>query len=144
MQQIRFTNCGMRAVGYTNHIHENTIISMETQSYPWKDKGRNVITVSVTRSNVKLICETSVFRRSVFEAFALLGCFAAYVGSYLPTRRDTLSTPYSRIKYSSYAPWSLNIGPIGCPETSVNKCQHAIRNIPEDRRRSYIDIHKLK
>jgi len=35
-------------------------------------------------------------RRGVVEAFALLGCYAAYVGSCLPTFRDSLSIPSSR------------------------------------------------
>jgi len=30
--------------------------------------------------------------------------------------------------------WSLKIGPIGYPETSVMNCHHILRNIPEERR----------
>ena len=30
------------------------------------------------------------FRRGVAQAFALQGCYAAYVGSHLPTFRDSL------------------------------------------------------
>jgi len=29
--------------------------------------------------------------------------------------------------------WTMNIGLIGCLETSVSKCQYKLRNIPEDR-----------
>jgi hypothetical protein len=42
----------------------------------------------------------SLGQLSIAEVFALLGCYAAYVGSCLPTFRDCLSIPYSRIKQS--------------------------------------------
>jgi hypothetical protein len=29
--------------------------------------------------------------------------------------------------------WTLNMGPIGCPETSVPNCAYMLRNIPEER-----------
>jgi hypothetical protein len=35
----------------------------------------------------------SVFRRGINEIFALLGCYAAQIGSYLPTFRDNPSVP---------------------------------------------------
>jgi hypothetical protein len=59
--------------------------------------------------------EISGFRRGVVEVFALLGYCAAYVGSYLPTFRDSLSVPSSRVKQS-------------------NNYKHTLRNIPEERR----------
>jgi len=39
------------------------------------------------------LCGTSGFHRRVDEAFALPGCYAAYVGSCLPKFRDNLSVP---------------------------------------------------
>jgi len=30
------------------------------------------------------------------------------------------------------APWTLKMGPIGCPETSVRKYHHKLRNSPEE------------
>ena len=45
----------------------------------------------------------SDFRRDVEEICALLGCYAAYSGSSLPTIRDNLSVPPSRA--------SLKVGP---------------------------------
>ena len=45
-----------------------------------------------------------------YETLALLVCYAAYIGSYLPTFRDNLSAPSSRVKQSR---------PTGRPETSV-------------------------
>jgi hypothetical protein len=61
----------------------------------------------------KIFCEMSVFRRGVVEAFALLGCYAAYVGSYLPEFRNSVSMPTSRVKQcqkiSSGTAWSLKM-----------------------------------
>ena len=34
------------------------------------------------------------FRRGVVEAFALLGCYATLVGSWLPTFRNNILAPY--------------------------------------------------
>jgi len=53
--------------------------------------------------------EISGFRRRVDELFALLGCYAAYIDN-LSTFRNSLPVLFSRAK----------MGPIGCPETSVN------------------------
>jgi hypothetical protein len=36
------------------------------------------------------VCEISGFHHGVVEAFALLGCYAAYVGSWLLTFEDNL------------------------------------------------------
>jgi hypothetical protein len=47
--------------------------------------------ISVT--SVLILCEkcvTSGFRRGVNEIFALLGCYAALIGSYLPTFRENV------------------------------------------------------
>jgi hypothetical protein len=46
------------------------------------------------------LCEISGFSRGVVEAFALLGCYAAYVDSYLLTFRESFSFPSSRVKQS--------------------------------------------
>jgi len=35
---------------------------------------------------------------AIFEVFAVLGCYAACVGSRSPTFRDSLSFPYTRAK----------------------------------------------
>jgi hypothetical protein len=39
---------------------------------------------------------------------------------------------------------SLHMEPIGCPETSVNKCQLASRNVSEERRPHLNDCRSLK
>jgi hypothetical protein len=57
---------------------------------------------------------TSDFGRGVNEIFALLGCYAAFIDSH-----QRFETPYlSRIQGSSLIAWPLNMGSIGCPETS--------------------------
>jgi hypothetical protein len=60
--------------------------------------------------------------RSVGQILALLGCYAAYVGSCLPTFQDSVSVPSSRVKQSMY------VRPIGGAEISGNKHQHMLRN----------------
>jgi hypothetical protein len=55
------------------------------------------------------LCVTSGFRRQVVENCALLGYYAAS------------------------GCWTLRIGPIGCPETSVRNCHCWLRNNPEQR-----------
>jgi hypothetical protein len=84
------------------------------------------------------------------DSFDLLRCHAALIFSYLPTFRDNLSVPYSRVKQSTknilynlvpkcsrlftWSAWHLKMGMIGCPETSVNNYQPIPRNKPEERR----------
>jgi hypothetical protein len=72
----------------------------------------------------------SGFRRHVDEICALLGYYSASSGSYVPSFRDHLSVPSSRFKKS----WPLKMGPIGCPETSVQNYHSTLSNIPEERR----------
>jgi hypothetical protein len=43
---------------------------------------------------------TSGFRRDVDEICALLGYYSAYSGNSVPTFRDNLSVPFSRVKES--------------------------------------------
>jgi hypothetical protein len=62
------------------------------------------------------------------EVFALLGCYAAQIGIYLPTFRDELSVPSSSVQQF------LKMGPLCCPETSVNNYQSAQRKMPGKRR----------
>jgi hypothetical protein len=73
---------------------------------------------------------TVIQRISLFdETCAVLGYYAALCGNCLPTFRDTVSVP-------SFSFWTrpLKLGPIGCPETSVNNYQKKLRSIPEDLR----------
>ena len=81
-------------------------------------------------------CEISCFHRGVNEVFALLGCYAALIGSTLLMFQDS----YQRfgMAYLSHIHGlvfldclTLKMGPIGCPETSVYYSQSALRNTPE-------------
>jgi len=63
------------------------------------------------------------------EVFALLGFYAAYVGSC----SQTLSDPCSVAKQSSNC-FFLRVKRIDCPETSINNYQHTLCNNPEGRK----------
>jgi hypothetical protein len=68
-----------------------------------------------------------------------LGYYAALSGSSVPTFRDNLSVPYSKVKKSkkkllSFTSWTLKMGQIGYPETSVQNYYSVLRNIPEEGR----------
>ena len=68
----------------------------------------------------------------VAEAFALLGCYASYVGSF-----SKVSTQHTGLIFGmkqTWAFWPLTMRPIGCPETSANNNQHTIRKITEEQR----------
>ena len=64
----------------------------------------------------------------VIEICVLLGYYAASNGNPLPTFRGNVSVPSSRVKKS------LKMGPIRCPETSVNDYHSTLSNTPEERR----------
>ena len=55
---------------------------------------------------------------------ALLGCYAASSGNFLPTFRDNLTVPSS---------WPLKMGSIVCAETSVRNYHYSLRKNPEER-----------
>jgi hypothetical protein len=64
-----------------------------------------------------------------FDICALLGYYAALSRNSVPTFRYNLSLPYSRVKKSK-----KKIGPLGCPETSVQNYHSTLRNNAEERR----------
>jgi len=71
------------------------------------------------------LCFISGFRLDVGQFWSLPGYYAACSSNTSLTFRDNLSVP-------SWISWSLQLGPIGCTETSV-KCYHYIvRNSPEE------------
>ena len=61
-------------------------------------RGTNWNVVPTSNSEVKWI---SAFRQDVNQIFALLGCYTALIASYLPTFRENLSAPSSRVKKKS-------------------------------------------
>jgi len=89
--------------------------------------------VLAIRMCVKL-CVISVFRHEVPEDCAPLGYYAANRGNFLPTFRDNLSAPSSGYVLDS---WTLRIGQIGWPETSVRNYPYLPRNDPEERSSEY-------
>jgi hypothetical protein len=71
-----------------------------------------------------LKCVISGFRRDVEETCDLLGYYAALSGSLLPTFRDNLSVPSSRVKRKMEL--------TDFPLTSVYNYNPTLRNIPEE------------
>jgi hypothetical protein len=74
---------------------------------------------------------------------AILGYYSAPSGNPLPTFRDNLSVPFSRVKKAKQkkleTSWSLKMGPMGCPKMSVKDYHSTLRNIREEHRsQSYI------
>jgi hypothetical protein len=75
-----------------------------------------------------LLTVISGFRRDADEICDLLAYYAASSGNPLPTFRDSVSVPSSRVKkYSVF----LEMRPIGYPETSVKDYHSTLHNIPE-------------
>jgi len=79
-----------------------------------------------TKCQMKLCihCVISGFRREVDEYCALLRYYARSSGNFLPMFRGNLP-----VQSWNLDPW--NMGPIGCPETSVRNCHYSVRNKPE-------------
>ena len=65
------------------------------------------------------------------EICALLEYYAASSSNPLPTFRDNVSVPSSRVKTSKKM---MMMGPIRCTETSVKDYHSTLHNIPEERR----------
>jgi hypothetical protein len=63
------------------------------------------------------------FHREVNENSALLGHYAAISGNSLPTFRDNMSGPSSRLK----------TGTLGCTKTSARNYHYLLRKGPEER-----------
>jgi hypothetical protein len=76
------------------------------------------------------------------EICPLLRYYATSNGNTLPTFRDNVSVPSSRVKKSnnvSWTTWSLKMGPICCLETSVKDYHSMLCNIPEEGRSQGFD-----
>jgi hypothetical protein len=70
-----------------------------------------------------------LFKNSTVEICGLLGNYTASCDNYLPTFRDNVSVPSSRVKIPR---WPVKMGTIRCPETSVNNYHTTPCNYPED------------
>jgi hypothetical protein len=78
---------------------------------------------------------TSGFCRDVDEICVLLGYYTALSGRSVPTFRDNLSVPWKVKKKTFFLDLlTLEDGPTGCPETSIQTYHSTLRNIPEERR----------
>ena len=77
---------------------------------------------------------------------ALLGYYAANSGNFLPTFRNNISVPSSRVKnfFMFFTPSLLKIGPIGFPKTSVRNYHYSLCNSPEGRRSHLLRGESLK
>jgi hypothetical protein len=79
-------------------------------------------------------CETPGFCRCAAETFAVLQYCTALLGSWLPTLRDGLSTPSSRVKKNK----------TGSPDKAVTKQQPTLSNIPEERMSQVLLFHAYR
>lgn len=61
---------------------------------------------------------------------SLLGLYVANIGSHLPTSRDHLSVPFSRVAQSVF----FKMRGTDCLEVSVNDYKFSLFNVPEERR----------
>jgi len=82
-------------------------------------------------------CVISGFRREVGENCALLGCYAASSGKFLPTFRDNLSVPPSWVGNPKEAflldSLTLKMGPTVCSETSIENYHSSLSTNTEER-----------
>jgi hypothetical protein len=94
----------------------------------------SAVDISLPIDKLELEPVTWSFRRDAGELCVLLVYYAASNGNPLQTFRDNVSVPSSRVKKSksSWTSWPLKMGPIRCPETSVNDYHSTLRNIPEE------------
>jgi hypothetical protein len=95
--------------GYTRRIAHSHFVCC----CPQKHARRSTQTIHDLRTRVAKYIEV--------ENCALLGHYAASSGNFLPKFPDNLSILSSRV---------LNMGPKGCPETSVRYYHYSLRNDP--------------
>jgi len=74
------------------------------------------------------LCAISGLRCEVDENCALLGYYAFSSGNFLPMYRGNLSVPSSGSKYER-----KEMGPLGCPETSVRNYHYSPFHNPQKR-----------
>ena len=77
-----------------------------------------------------LHCVSADFRREADDNCVLLSCYAVSNGNFVPTFRNKISVPSSRIRIFSYS-WSLRMGTICRNETSEKKYHHSPRIKPK-------------
>lgn len=110
------------------HLHLGFLSGLPLQ-VSWQHNFYALCTSSI-HANTPPICDVSGFQCGVFEAFTLLRCCVAEIGNWLLKFQDNLSIPLS------WFSWILKMVHTGCPQTSVNKCQPTLHNIPEEQQPS--------
>jgi len=82
--------------------------------------------------NVKLrVISYDVLTKKKYEICAFIGYCAAKSSNSLPSCRDNLSVPSSRVKKPKIS-LLLMMGPKGCQETLVRNYHSTLLNIPEE------------
>ena len=95
---------------------------------------------ALTNSSDKLPCNASPKARLLLQfAFTFASSLTSnsISGNFVPTFRDNLSVPTSGLT------WTLRMGPIGCPKTSVGNYHYSLRNNPEERSSQRIRLLKI-
>jgi fatty-acid desaturase len=110
---------------FSIHTKRNLLLK-----YYYHDCRFSTIVLKSKFVRILLYILISGFRRDVYEICALLAYsyYATYCCNCLPTFRDNGSVPFSWVKSPSNP---VKMGPIRCPETSVNNYHTMPRNIPE-------------
>jgi len=109
--------------------------SCDDDACAYRLNAQDIIRVSFERQEQNV---NSGYRRETDENCALLSYYAANSGNFLPTFRDKLSVPSSRVKGLVFKGqvfltllWSLKSGPIGCTKMLVRTYRYSMRNNPE-------------
>lgn len=103
-------------------IYEVTIKSIII-SYPQTFKLKTCFSSHVKK------CVSWKFKTKVWpEAFTLLNCYTARIGSWLPTFRYRITVP------SPWNNWCLKMGPITCAKTPITSCKHMPHNTSGEQR----------
>jgi hypothetical protein len=101
-----------------------------------QSKYRSILVTVATSASRTLnhapLSANSGFRRDADEICALVGYYAELNGNPLPTFRDKVSVPFSRVKKSKKK-LTLEDRADSCPETSVKDYDSTLRNTPQER-----------
>jgi hypothetical protein len=74
--------------------------------------------------------------------FALLVCYVAQEGSDLPTFRDSLSVPSPLVKQYAWIVWPMEMGSIGCTETSAKTTN--LRHVKSQKNEDKLHRHRTR
>ena len=140
MTHLRITACSFKTSCYCNYASVCRLIIKKKNTQIWncvmlRDSYQNMDRIVKQKNPV---CVIFGFCRGVNDVLALLGCYAAMTGSYLPTFRDSLSVhtiPYTTTHPTAPGPllvllyrcrWDAEVVPKR-PKISINPAQHIRR-----------------